>query len=115
MAVNNAGFTAFVGLPGRTMPDFEACVETLVKSSGFPVLSKLISDRETAVYSDKFQKYIKDTYNVTIHFLEKGNKAFRVCCGGCWSCFVFNPVFILGRAWDLKFKNYFGHAVRDCE
>ena len=79
VAVNNAGFTAFVGLRGRTMQDFEECVETLVKSSGFPVLSKLISDRESAVYSDTFQNHIKDTYNVTIHFLEKGNKAFRVC------------------------------------
>lgn len=77
LAVNDVGFTACVGLKGRTTEDFEQCVETLVNDSGFSCLEKLISDRETAVHSLKFQQRIKEKYNVVIHYLEKGNKAYK--------------------------------------
>jgi hypothetical protein len=54
VTVNTVGFMACVGLRGHSVKDYEACVETLVADLGFTCLEKLISDREMAVYSQKF-------------------------------------------------------------
>lgn len=77
MAVNEAGFINPLPLRGLKMSNFEDALETLARGSSFESISVLVSDRESAIWSEGFQAKMRSAHGIGIHFMTKGSKAWR--------------------------------------
>jgi hypothetical protein len=55
---------------------FKSVIETVCRGNLLPNVSALYSDRESALYSKKFQKFILDKYGVKLRFLSRFSKAW---------------------------------------
>ncbi len=60
----------------RTLKSYERAVVELVEGGHFSSLTNLYSDREAAVFSQRFQDSIKAKYGVRVRYLSRGSKAF---------------------------------------
>lgn len=67
---------AVVPFKNRKMESFQEAVRYLCGSGVFPVIESLVSDREAAVYSQRFMNQIKADYGINIRYMSKGSKSF---------------------------------------
>ena len=63
-------------MKSKSMPEFENAMEEICLGNIFPVITTVLSDRESAIFSARFQKKMKDKYNITFHFIHRLNKAW---------------------------------------
>lgn len=75
--VNEPGRIMLVPFKSLKMSEYQRCVFEVVRQSDFPACDTIYSDRETAVYSQKFRDHVKKEYNVNIGFLTRNSKAWR--------------------------------------
>ena len=83
---NNIGFLMVVcvstgkrhaiPMKNRKMSSFEDALENLCLGNVYPVINCVISDRESAVFSEKFQAKMKKKYNIKFAFMYRMNKAW---------------------------------------
>ena len=83
---NNIGFLMVVGvnthkywavpMKSRQMDEFEKALEEICLGNIFPVITNVLSDRESAIFSKKFQAKMKKKYNIKFQFLHRMNKAY---------------------------------------
>ena len=65
-----------VPMKGKYMSEFENAMEVICMGNIFPAVTTILSDRERAVFSERFQAKMKEKYNITIHFIHRMNKAW---------------------------------------
>lgn len=75
VGVNTKKFWA-VPMKSRKMHEFETALEEICLGNVFPSITNVISDRESAIFSQKFQAKMKKKYNIKFQFLHRMNKAY---------------------------------------
>lgn len=70
------GLQYAIPMKSRKTEEFERALEAICKSNHFPFVSIILSDRESVLASNKFQKKIKDKYGVKFQFIHRYNKAW---------------------------------------
>ena len=67
------------GIPmkSRETSSFEKALELICMGNIFPAITVILSDRETTIFSSKFQKKMKELYNIEFGFLQRYHKAFN--------------------------------------
>lgn len=66
-----------VPMKSRKMEAFEDALEEVCLGDVFPAVNTVISDRETAVFSEKFQKKMKKKHNINFEFMYRHNKSWE--------------------------------------
>ena len=76
LMVNSVVADKRVAIPmkSRKMAEFEKSIEQVCKSGVFPEVRTVLSDRETSLTSERFQKKMLDKYGIEFHFMHRNNK-----------------------------------------
>ena len=72
----NASKHHAVPMKNRKMESFEKALEEICLSDIFSAVNTVISDRESAVWSQKFQDKMKEKYNIQFEFMYRMNKSW---------------------------------------
>lgn len=65
-----------IPMKSRSLKEFENVLEQICKGGIFPVISVILSDRETAITSPNFRKEMNTKYGIKFQFLTRYNKAW---------------------------------------
>lgn len=68
---------AVLPFKSRTLQSFQKGVVRLIEGESFPSLTTIYSDREAAVFSQKFRDFVREKYGVNVRYLSRGSKAFQ--------------------------------------
>ena len=72
----NASKQYAVPMKNRKMESFETALEEICLSDIFSAVNTVITDRESAVWSQRFQDKMKKKYNIKFEFMYRMNKAW---------------------------------------